>query len=138
ASGMGHAMMGDGSGHMGGEMSGHMGPGHMGSGHVGDDHGAGTATAPIEGTPTVTVTAGDLHFSPAEISLASQAVNLTLKNEGALVHDLTIPALGVHLVARPGETATMGLRDLPPGRYDGYCGVPGHADAGMRIIVVVE
>jgi len=54
------------------------------------------------------------------------------------MHDLTVPALGIHIVANPGETKTVGLRGLPPGRYDAYCSVPGHADQGMRAAVLVE
>jgi uncharacterized cupredoxin-like copper-binding protein len=53
-------------------------------------------------------------------------------------HDLTVEALGLRLVARPGETVTAGLRDLGPGRYDGYCSMLGHAMAGMRMTVMVR
>ena len=46
--------------------------------------------------------------------------------------------LGVHIAAGSGETVTAGLRDLKPGRYSGYCGVSGHADAGMELVVIVD
>jgi plastocyanin len=137
--GFGPSMMGGGV--MGpAMMGGGMGPGMMmGSGHMGFGYGAGSqgASAPIAGAPTVTVTATDLKLAPTEITLASREVNVTLVNNGAVLHDLTIPALGVRVVAAAGQTTTVGLRDLPPGRYVGYCSVPGHADAGMRIAVTV-
>lgn len=96
-------------------------------------------TAPaIPGAPEVAVSAMDIHFSAPEITLPAHEVNLTLRNDGVLRHDLTIPALGVHIGAAPGQSVTAGLRDLPPGRYDGYCSVSGHADAGMRITVRVD
>lgn len=136
--GTGTAGTGMGPGMMGG---GAMGPGMMGSGHMGT-YGYGSpaqgATTPIAGAPAASVTATDLRFSPTEVTLASREANLTLVNDGRLPHDVTVPALGIQVVAGPGQTTTAGLRDLPPGRYAGYCSVPGHAEAGMRIAVVVQ
>ena len=64
-------------------------------------------------------------------------VNLTFSVPAAngVVHDFTVPALGIHVVANPGETRTVGLRGLPAGRYGAFCSVPGHAEAGMRVQV---
>ena len=141
---MGPGMMGGafGGSMMGGGfspgMGGGMGPGMMGPGHMGYGYDAQGTTAPIADAPTVTITATDLRFSTAEITLASGETNLTLVNDGRLPHDLTVPALGIRVVAGPGQTTTVGLRDLPAGTYAGYCSVAGHADAGMRIAVVVE
>lgn len=132
---MGPGMMGGGfgPGMMGG---GGMGPGHMGTYGYGSP--AQGATAPISGAAAASVTATDLRFSPTEVTLASREANLTLVNDGRLPHDITVPALGIQVVAGPGQSTTAGLRDLPTGRYAGYCSVPGHAEAGMRIAVVVQ
>ncbi len=67
-------------------------------------------------------------------------MNLTFTNPAStgVVHDFTVPALGIHIVANPGETKTVGLHSLAVGRYDAYCSVPGHADLGMRATVIVE
>ena len=92
----------------------------------------------LAGAAEVVVTAKDIHFSVSEIRLPSTEVNLTLRNDGVLPHDLTIPALGVSIAAGSGESITTGLRDLPKGRYSGYCGISGHADAGMEIVVIVD
>ncbi len=119
-----------------------MGPGVMGSGHMNGWGGTttpDTTSATIPGAPEVRVTASEFTLAPAQIVLpAGGAVNLTLENRGALPHDLTIPALGVRIAAAAGQTQTVGLRDLPAGTYPAYCGVPGHADAGMRATVVVR
>ena len=96
------------------------------------------ASPTIVGAPEVVVTAKDIHFSQTELRLPAGEVNLTLRNDGVLPHDLTIPALGVHIAAGSGQSVTTGLRDLPKGRYSGYCGVSGHADAGMRLEVAVD
>lgn len=135
ATAVGPWMMGGGSGMMGGGM----GAGMMGSGHMGAYGGASSGTtAPIAGAPTVTLTATEFAFSPAEVTLAASGANLSLVNKGAVLHDLTIPALGVRVTAAAGQTATVGLRGLPAGRYAAYCSVPGHAEAGMRISVLVR
>jgi len=96
------------------------------------------ASPAIAGAPEVVVTAKDIHFAQTELRLPSGVVNLTLRNDGVLPHDLTIPALGVHIAVGSGQSVTTGLRDLPRGRYSGYCGVSGHADAGMRLEVTVD
>ena len=120
--------------------AGHMGPGMMGPGRMGFGASEPAATA-IPGATEVRVQAANFAFTPREIRLPKGAdVNLTLVDPAAngVVHDLTVPALGIHLVANAGETRTVGLRGLAAGRYDAYCSVPGHADAGMRASVIVE
>lgn len=94
---------------------------------------------PIEGAPEVRVEAFDLGFEPGRpVVTTDGAFNLTLMNRGSVLHDLTIPALDVRLVAGPGETVTSGLSDVAPGSYDFSCTVPGHAAAGMVGVLVIE
>lgn len=121
-----------------GMMGGGMGPGMMGQEHMGFGYGSQGTGTPIAGAPTVTVTATEFAFSLVEITPASGEADLSLVNKGAVVHDVTVPALGIRIVAAAGQTTTVGLRNLPAGTYAGYCSVPGHADAGMRIGVVVK
>jgi len=112
-----------------------MGPGMMGFG------GSGPAASAIPGATEIRVDAFNFGFSPSEVRLPKNTdVNLTLSNPGAngVLHDLTVPALGIHVVANAGETRTIGLRGLPPGRYDAYCSVPGHAASGMVARLVIE
>jgi uncharacterized cupredoxin-like copper-binding protein len=49
-----------------------------------------------------------------------------------MMHDFTIPSLGVHVVAQPGATVTFGVTFASPGAYEFFCTVPGHATAGMH------
>lgn len=130
---MGPGMMGMPAGP--GVMGRHAGPGMMGFGS------SGPAATAIPGAPEVRVQAENFGFTPKEIRLpAAGEVNLTLTNPTAngVVHDLTVPALGIRIVAAAGETRTVGLRRLAAGRYDGFCTVPGHADLGMRASIIVE
>jgi len=115
--------------------NGPMGPGMMGFGN------AGPAATAIPSATEVRVQAANFGFAPSEIRLPKGTdLNLTLTNPSAngVVHDLTVPALGIHIVANPGETRTLGLRGLAAGRYDAYCSVPGHADLGMRATVIID
>lgn len=121
-----------------------LGPGMMGASHTG--HGmmgfgsSGPTPTTIPGATEVRVQAASFAFTPSQIQLPENAdVNLTLTNSAGdrATHDLTVPALGIHIVAGAGEARTVGLRGLTAGRYDAYCGVPGHADLGMRASVVV-
>lgn len=129
------------------------GPGAGSSGAFGTEHGrdgmggmmgfgsSGPAASAVAGAPEVKVEARNFGFAPTEIRLPANAdVNLSLANSkaNAAIHDLTIPALGIHLVADAGETKSVGLRGLPAGRYDAFCSVPGHADLGMRAVVIVQ
>jgi uncharacterized cupredoxin-like copper-binding protein len=96
------------------------------------------ASPTIDGAPVIVVTATETRLSPDSIVLPATAVNVTFRNDSEIDHDLTVDALRLRLVARPGESVTAGLRDLKPGRYDGYCSVLGHATAGMRMSVTVR
>lgn len=112
-----------------------MGPGMMGFG------GSGPAASAIRGAAEIRVEALNFGFSPSEVRLPGNAdVDLTLSDPAGngVLHDLTVSALGIHVVANAGETRTIGLRGLPPGRYDAYCSVPGHAAAGMVARVIVD
>lgn len=93
----------------------------------------------IEGAEEYRIVAGDLYFEPARVTVpAGTAVNITLDNRGRVFHDLTIPELGFHLNADPGRSASGGLEAPAPGEYDFECTVPGHAQAGMTGVLIVE
>lgn len=116
----------------------HMPAGGMSGMHAED---AGPEAAPILGAREVRVAATNFRFVPGEIRLAKDAeLNLTFTNPAStgVVHDLVVPGLDIHISADPGETKTIGLRELLPGRYDAYCAVPGHVEMGMRATVIVE
>ncbi|HZJ25802.1 MAG TPA: cupredoxin domain-containing protein [Acidimicrobiia bacterium] len=113
-----------GSGDWWGMMGRHMGWSGSGS--------SGASTEPFVGAEGVTVDAGDLWFEPSTIEIrADEPVNLALRNRGGIFHDLTIPAFDFVLEATSGDTVTGGLTGAPPGEYEFYCSVPGHADGGM-------
>ena len=131
-SGYSGSMMSGGSRMMNG--AGMTGAGMMGGSMMGGwSTSTGAVPSPIAGAQDVAVTADDLRFSPSTITLrADEAVNVTVHNADTIVHDLTIPMLGVHAVVQPGASVTFGLRVSTPGTYSFLCTVAGHAQAGMR------
>lgn len=100
----------------------------------------GGNTAPVSlGAEEVMVGLDEFVFTPAEVTVpAGREFNLTAVNQGALVHDLTLPSLGVSIVVPPGGRASAGLRALASGSYSFLCTVPGHAEAGMTGTLIAE
>ncbi len=111
----------------------------------------------------ITIEAGDLYFSPAEIEVvAGQPVRLILNNTGALEHDWSIDHIAVtavhedsvhsddhvhhmaghdpdlHIAAMAGEQGVLEFTPTEPGTYEITCTVAGHKEAGMvgRLVVV--
>lgn len=83
--------------------------------------------------------AREFSFDPREIALeAGKTYNVVLVNEGGVLHDLTVPALGFRVVAGPGQTVSASLTPRSQGRYPFFCSVPGHAEAGMVGTLVVK
>ena len=107
-----------------------------------------SAAAPSGGKPAssaqaVEVRATDmLRFEPATITVKSGTpVRLTLKNSGTLVHDWAVDNLDgkkVSVEAAGGQSATTDFTPSRPGSYEFYCSQPGHREAGMKGMLVVQ
>ena len=100
----------------------------------------------------------DLAFEPAAIELSTGALGaIAVTNRGKLEHDFTIDRIesdwafridgapstrslegDVHIGLRAGVAAQLRLRPLAAGRYEFYCSVPGHRNAGMRGELIVR
>lgn len=94
---------------------------------------------PDPAAPTIEVEATEFAFSPDRIVIEpDKTTNLTLVNQGSLAHDLSIPELGLQLVAQPGQTTTAALPAVERSEYRMLCTVPGHARAGMVGSIVVQ
>lgn len=90
-------------------------------------------------TAQLTVEAGDLWFGPDELVISSQGTTtITLTDVGAAVHNLTVDALGLQVVAVPGSSGEVSIVAPQPGTYEFYCSVSGHRAAGMFGTLVVE
>lgn len=92
---------------------------------------AAGGAAPIE------VTARSFAFGPDRITVkAGDEVAIVLTSKDSL-HDFTVDAFSTYVAAEAGETAEGVLRAGEPGRYEFYCSVPGHRQAGMTGVLTV-
>lgn len=110
-----------------------------GSGGHGGHSGQEKIAAPVDGAEEVAVTAVDIDFEPDSLELAAgEPVNVAVTNEGETEHDFTLEEADIHVNVPPGESKTTALTIDEPGTYKAICSVPGHADAGMTVEIVVE
>jgi FtsP/CotA-like multicopper oxidase with cupredoxin domain len=93
--------------------------------------------------------AGSGAAAPIEASLSEFAISLSagsidvggsveVTNDGSQTHNLGVE--GTDLITpdiEPGGSATLDLSSLEAGSYTLYCDIPGHADSGMTIPLVV-
>ncbi len=85
--------------------------------------------------------AGQFRFVPDRIEVRpGQTISLRVVNQGASVHDLAVPDLGVETgQIDPGQEATLTLTaPSTPGEYRFICTIPGHEQLGMRGTLVVQ
>ena len=84
------------------------------------------------GTPvSFEIDAIDMAFKPKELTIpAKTPVELILVNRGLSLHNFGIDALKIDIYLVPGETRVITVT-VPPGDYNYYCDIPGHAAAGM-------
>ena len=84
------------------------------------------------------VEASEMRFSPDEIAVSAGEIPVVLRNAGLVIHDLRIDGKPTFLVeASPGRTTTA-TWELPEGRYEIYCSVEGHREAGMEGLLEVR
>jgi Cu+-exporting ATPase len=88
----------------------------------------------------VELVARDSAFSQTQIHVtAGRFVVLDLTNADPVFHDWMVEGLAnVDAPARPGQTQRVRFRIDQPGTYTFVCSVPGHADAGMRGLLIVD
>jgi len=97
------------------------------------------SAAPSAQAVDLEVTARDLSFTPTELDIpAVGTTRIILRNQGFVVHNLTVDALEIQAVAPRGGVAEVTLTDPPPGTYEFYCSVSGHREAGMAGTLVVS
>lgn len=118
-------------------------------------------------TPSTEITLDltDFAYAPAAITIpVNQPVQLIIKNTGLIEHDFVIERIDatmvliddsgseshhahaeasdfdVHASAQVGETTVLEITVTEPGRYQFFCSVEGHKEAGMigELIVVAE
>lgn len=95
------------------------------------------------GTQVVTLQAVDsMQFTPNAIIIqAGHPIQLTLKNDGQMVHDFTLSdgvVQSVKLVAQPGQSASATFTIEHPGTYTFICSQPTHEIRGMKGTITAQ
>ena len=91
---------------------------------------------------TVDMTAVDYKFDPSDPAVKSGEVTLDLTNNGQQPHSLEIEDVNgqdqeLEGDVSPGQSGTLKV-NLPPGKYEFYCPVPGHKELGMEGDITVN
>jgi plastocyanin len=97
-----------------------------GGGDTGGDGGDGGG-----GATTLSMT--DNAFNPASLTVAPGTISVT--NDGATLHNLTIEEAGIDEDVQPGQSTTVDI-DLEPGEYEMVCEY--HVAQGMTGTLTVQ
>ena len=92
----------------------------------------------VEEGEIVNMEANGMKFYPAIIRAnvgSSFTINLTVYD---ITHAFDIDELDIHMSARQNGNLVMNLRNLEAGEYEYYCMIPGHKEAGMKGVLIVE
>jgi plastocyanin len=83
---------------------------------------------------------GALKFDKSSLSTKSGSVTITMANASSVQHGVGIKGNGVDKdgsIVGQGGTSTV-TASLKPGKYEFYCPVPGHEQAGMKGTLTVK
>jgi plastocyanin len=95
----------------------------------GNGGGGGDGGGAPGGVETSEVAMSEFAFDPSELLVPEGAV-LTLVNEGAVVHNMSVDGTASEMVDA-GAEGELDLAGVAPGTYEFRCDVAGHAEAGM-------
>jgi manganese oxidase len=103
-----------------------------------DDSSAAGGESESGGVTEVDVTLNEWKIGPIMTEIPAGEVVLNVINDGTMVHNLSIPALGVKTAdLQPGESEKLELGTVVDGQYDMLCEIAGHAASGMTAVLMV-
>jgi uncharacterized cupredoxin-like copper-binding protein len=105
----------------------------------GDDNqtaSAGSTTAPDAGGQTVNVSETEYKLDPSNPTVQPGTVSFKATNDGSVDHNLEVEGpegeQELEQDLAPGESGTLTVDLSKPGKYEFYCPIGGHRDAGME------
>jgi uncharacterized cupredoxin-like copper-binding protein len=97
-----------------------------------------TTTSAKPAETKVPVSETEFKITIASTDLKAGEITFEVKNDGKIDHDLAIKGTGDKTELIPaGGTAELKVT-LKAGKYELYCTVPGHVEAGMKLIITVS
>ena len=105
-----------------------------GGGGGGSGGGGGGAALKVTADAT-----GQLAWTPTTLQAKAGEVTVELDNPSPVSHNIEIEGNGVEEVSDTisMDTATVSA-NLKPGKYEYYCNIPGHKEAGMEGTLTVK
>jgi plastocyanin len=80
----------------------------------------------------VRIEMSEFAFTPSMPEIPAGPVVLEVANVGSMVHNLSIPSLGLKTPdIQPGDSVELDLGNVAPGEADFLCEIAGHAASGM-------
>jgi manganese oxidase len=87
---------------------------------------------------SVDVILSEFSISPQMISLPVEGGTLRIKNTGSMVHNFSVPELGLKVGdINPGATAELKVGPVAAGMYTALCEIAGHAANGMEASLMI-
>jgi FtsP/CotA-like multicopper oxidase with cupredoxin domain len=87
---------------------------------------------------SVDVTLSEFKISPQMISLPVEGGTLRIKNIGSMVHNFSVPELGLKAGdINPGASAELKIGPVAAGMYNVLCEIAGHAANGMTASLMI-
>ena len=92
----------------------------------------------VENKGIVEMTAFSMGFDPAVIRIKDgEYFDIDISNVD-IVHSFDLDELGIHVNLGRGENKVIRVNLPEKGEYEYYCAIPGHREAGMKGILIVE
>ncbi len=92
---------------------------------------SGPSTASSAPAATAVATLSDYEIVLSKNTFESGPIEFTVRNTAATVHNISLEGVAKINNLKKGETATLTIPALEPGKYTLTCTVPGHKDLGM-------
>jgi plastocyanin len=95
-----------------------------------------TASGPVEALNVSSPADGGLSYSPNGLTAKPGNVSITYTNPSPVAHSIAVATANGNVITQVqpfvNGKQTVTLSDLKPGKYEFYCTVPGHREAGMQ------
>jgi len=94
------------------------------------------ATGPVEALDVSSPADGGLSYSPNGLTAKPGNVSITYTNPSPVPHSIAVATANGNIIQQvqpfSNGKQTVTLSDLKPGKYEFFCTVPGHRQAGMQ------